>query len=138
MRNHDDSVPEVRLALVIFAVQDLPRAVRFYVDAFGWQPTVETSEYVELALPGGPRFGLYDRTRYASNVEGVVMSAPMFGVVSTSELYLYPTDLELTLRNAVRAGARVLSLLTPRTWGDEVAYFADPDDNVIALARPLS
>jgi uncharacterized glyoxalase superfamily protein PhnB len=35
------------------------------------------------------------------------------------------------------AGARALSPLGPRDWGDEAAYFADPDGNVLVVARPL-
>jgi hypothetical protein len=34
--------------------------------------------------------------------------------------------------------ATLLDPLRRRDWGDEVAYFADPDGNVVALARPLS
>ncbi len=36
---------------------------------------------------------------------------------------------------AIAAGARELSPLAPRDWGDEAAYFADPDGNVLAVAR---
>jgi predicted enzyme related to lactoylglutathione lyase len=47
-------------------------------------------------------------------------------------------DLEAAIENVTRAGGRVLDPLRERDWGDEVAYFADPDGNVVALARPLS
>ena len=33
--------------------------------------------------------------------------------------------------------ARELSKLAPRDWGEQAAYFADPDGNVIVAARPL-
>jgi uncharacterized glyoxalase superfamily protein PhnB len=36
------------------------------------------------------------------------------------------------------AGARVLSPVAPRDWGDDAAYFADPDGNVIVVARPIA
>jgi uncharacterized glyoxalase superfamily protein PhnB len=50
-------------------------------------------------------------------------------------LYLYPDDLEAAIDRLVAAGARPLSSIALRDWGDEVAYFADPDGTVIALAR---
>ncbi|MBI2932661.1 MAG: VOC family protein, partial [Planctomycetes bacterium] len=34
-------------------------------------------------------------------------------------------------------GARLLSARAPRPWGDEAAYYADPDGNVVVLARRL-
>ena len=36
------------------------------------------------------------------------------------------------------AGATELSALTARDWGHEVAYFADPDGFVLAVARPMN
>ena len=129
---------ETRLALVIFAVQNVVRAARFYGEAFGWQPSVETPPYVELALPGGMRLGLYARERYTSNFGGIVAPVPARDTVSASELYIYATDLEQAMRAALKAGARLLAPLRRRDWGDEVAYFADLDANVLALARPLS
>jgi len=32
---------------------------------------------------------------------------------------------------------RLLSPLAARPWGHEAAYFADPDGNVVVVARPL-
>src|SRR5207244_3574714 len=37
----------------------------------------------------------------------------------------------------VAAGARPLSPRAPRVWGDEAAYFADPDGHVVAVSRHL-
>jgi len=56
------------LGLVIFAVDDVDIAARFYRDAFAWEETVTTPVYVEMSLPAGMRFGLYDRLGFARNV----------------------------------------------------------------------
>ena len=42
-----------------------------------------------------------------------------------------------TSRRLTARGARCLSPLAPRPWGDEAAYFEDPDGNVVVVARPL-
>ena len=40
--------------------------------------------------------------------------------------------------SAAIAPAKVEDLpAAPRDWGDEAAYFADPDGNVLVVARPL-
>ena len=36
------------------------------------------------------------------------------------------------------AGARELSALATRAWGDVAAYFADLDGNVLVLAQPTA
>jgi len=124
-----------RLGLVILAVADLPRARTFYRSAFGWPADVDDPVYLEFRLPEGMRLGLYARDAFATNI-GEGPSATPVGAVGGTELYLFPDDLEATLDRLVAAGARPLSPLAPRAWGDEVAYLADPDGTVIALARP--
>jgi uncharacterized glyoxalase superfamily protein PhnB len=57
------------------------------------------------------------------------------GTLAATELYLYQDDLEVAVQRVIAAGARPLSPIAHRDWGDDVAYLADPDGNVIALAR---
>lgn len=125
-----------RLGLVILAVEDLPREVAFYRDAFGWPATVEVPIYVEFALPAGLRLGLYQRRAFAANPGALPPPRPP-GSIAGTELYLYPDDLEPALARIEEAGARLLSPLLPRDWGDEAAYYADPEGHVVVLARPL-
>ena len=47
-------------------------------------------------------------------------------------------DLPSAVARLEAAGARALSALAARPWGDEAAYFADPCGNVIVVARPLA
>lgn len=124
-----------RLGLVILAVGDLPRASSFYRAVFGWTIVVDTPVYREFELPAGMRLGLYERGAFARTV-GTAPTGRSAGSIATTELYLFPEDLEATAGRLVEAGGRQLRPLAPRDWGDDVAYFADPDGNVIALARP--
>ncbi len=121
------------LLLVILAVADLDRAVRFYRAAFGWSATVEVPVYVQLALPDGRGIGLYERESFGVNT-GVVPQLPAEGQIGGAELYLGVADLDVACTRILAAGGRALSAAAPRLWGDTVAYFADPDGHVIALA----
>lgn len=125
-----------RLGLVILAVEDLARSLAFYRGAFDWPTLVESPAYVELGLPHGMRLGLYDRRGFARNSGVLPFPAPP-GATTGVELYLFPENLEPRLARLEEAGARLLSPLRPRDWGDEAAYYADPDGHVIVLARPL-
>jgi uncharacterized protein len=123
-----------RLALIIVAVSDLDRSARFYSDAFGWPRAVETPVYVEFALPAGMRLGVYQREAFGRNT-GAVPFAPPPGALAPTELYFHPDDVRAQLDRALAAGAKLLSPLGPRAWGDEAAYVADPDGNIVVLAR---
>ena len=125
---------EVRLTLLILAVEDLSRAVNFYRAAFAWIQTVNETVYAEFALPGSQRLGLYARTSFGKNI-GQVPRTPAHGEISGVEIYLYATDLAAAIARVEAAGARVLSPRALRDWGEEAAYFADPDGNVVVLAQ---
>ena len=125
-----------RLALVVLAVADLARARAFYDAAFGWPVEVDVAVYVEYTLPAGLRLGLYERAGFARNTGEPPASSPPAGTTAT-ELYLFPDDLSAAIERVEAAGARALSPRAPRDWGDEAAYFADPDGNVLVLAGPL-
>jgi predicted enzyme related to lactoylglutathione lyase len=125
---------EVRHVLTILAVDDVARAAAFYVAAFDWTRAVDETPYVELAIPGGMRLGLYARKGFAANT-GVMPSAAPPGGTASAELYLYADDLDAAIERLEAAGARVLSPRADRPWGDEAAYFADPDGHVVVVAR---
>lgn len=124
-----------RYVLTILAVGDLERSKRFYETAFGWTRTVEVPVYVEHELPGGMRLGLYQREAFAKNT-GVVPAQIPAAALAPTELYFHVEDPRASARQLLVAGARELSPLALRPWGDEATYFADPDGNVLVVARP--
>ena len=125
-----------RHILTILAVADLERSVAFYREAFGWPTKVDVPVYVELALPGGTSVGLYVREAFAHNVGQVpTLGAPER--IGGTELYFHVDDLDAAIQRIEAAGATLLSARAPRDWGDEAAYYADPDGNVLVVARSL-
>ena len=127
---------ESQLILTILAVSDLERSVKFYRAAFGWPIRIEAPVFVELELPDGRGLGLYERSAYAHNT-GQLPSVSPKGAISATELYFQCDDAAEAATRLETAGARLLSPLGSRPWGDEAAYFADPDGNVIVVSRPL-
>jgi aromatic-L-amino-acid decarboxylase len=122
--------------LVILAVSDLQRSVAFWRGVFGWKPRVEVPVYVELAVPGGS-LGLYQRAAFGRNTGEAAAEGPASGTTST-EVYVRAPDLPAAIARLEAAGAPCLSPLAPRGWGDEAAYYADPDGNVVVVARSLA
>ena len=126
-----------RLDLVILAVEDVVRAGRFYRAVLGWDAAVEVPVYVELVGRDGARLGLYRADGYARNT-GVAPAAHPPGAITRTELYLRCADPEALIARAVAEGARLLSPLAMRDWGDVAGYVADLDGNVVVFARPAS
>lgn len=135
-RRVEEPVPGPRHDLTMLATPNLKRAVRFYTRAFDWPMVVEERDFVKFDLPGGRGLALcsYDAfERYT----GQRFSGSPTGKLTGVEIYLRCDVLAHTIARLAAAGARELTELSPRDWGDEAAYFADPDGNVIAVARPL-
>lgn len=53
------------------------------------------------------------------------------------ELYFHVEDIRFEFENAVKAGAKIVSQIKDRNWGDRVCYFADPDGHIIAFAEKI-
>ncbi|MGC4116015.1 MAG: VOC family protein [Myxococcales bacterium] len=126
-----------RHVLTILAVGDLARARTFYREAFGWRQPVDVPVYAEFELPGGMRLGLYQREGFARNTGQAPAVTPP-GAISATEIYLHVDDLPAAVARVQAAGAKLLSPMAKRDWGDEAAYFADPDGNVLVVARPVA
>lgn len=120
--------------IIILAVEELTRARAFYTTAFGWPLAVETPVYVEFRCTAELRLGLYQREAFARNVQTLPTRIPA-GSLAPFELYLFTDDLATSAARLLAAGARLLSPVAPRDWGDLVGYFADLDGNILALAQ---
>lgn len=123
--------------LTILAVRDLARSVAFWRAAFGWEIRVDAPVYVELALAGGRGLGLYVREGFARNVGDRLPVLAANDEIGGAEIYVRCADLAGVVARLEGLGARCLSPLARRPWGDEVAYYADPDGHVVAVARPI-
>ena len=120
---------------VIVAVNDVSRSAAFYRDVFGWPDNerINYREYVELCAPDGT-LGLCERETYA-RLTGATPMTPENGEVSPAYLYVRVPDVHEAIAKLDAAGARPLSPLASRSWGEEAAWFADPDGNVVAVAQ---
>ncbi|MCC6466155.1 MAG: VOC family protein [Planctomycetes bacterium] len=124
------------LVLIILYVADLPRARAFYDAAFGWPRSVDVPVYCEYAPGPGVRVGLMPQgnTRHFLGDE-LGARKPADGC-PRAELYVHVPDLTASVNRLVALGATCTSPPARRDWGDEAAYFVDPDGYVLAVARP--
>jgi predicted enzyme related to lactoylglutathione lyase len=121
---------------VIFAVDDLDRSLAFYERAFRWPRNrrIDFSNYVELLPPDGGSLGLFERDGFAGEIGAQPADVPA-DRVAPSYLYVRVDDVQETAADVEAAGGRPLSPLAIRSWGEQAAWFADPDGNVVAVAQ---
>jgi len=120
--------------ITILAVSDLPRSRAFYDTAFGWERVVDVPVYVQYRLPGGQNVAVYQAESF-EGMSGGTLAPRTAGGLSGAELYLHTDDLDDAIRRLNAAGARPLSPRSPRNFGDEAAYFADPDGHLIGVGE---
>jgi catechol 2,3-dioxygenase-like lactoylglutathione lyase family enzyme len=122
---------------VILGVADVRRSAAFYESVFGWErnPRVDFDNYVELTQGEDQWLGLYEREGFAASAGAEL--APAGPNETATEIYVRVDDVGPLVDRLRGAGAKALSPLAPRDWGDEAAYFADPDGNVVAVGRRL-
>jgi len=98
---------------------DFARASAFYAKVFAWRTEQNASStYMKLDAEEGPSAGW---------VRAEVSQAP--GPLA----YVVVEDLAATLAEVEAAGGRVLVPRLPFAGGGEIALFADPDGNVLAI-----
>jgi lactoylglutathione lyase len=122
---------------VILAVDDVDRSVEFYERAFGWprNPKIDYGNYVELLEPKGGCLGLFERRAFERTAGAKAAEKPQRQ--TATELYVRVDDVAPVIGRLEELGARRLAPLAAREWGEEAAYYADPDGNVVAVARRL-
>ncbi len=119
--------------LTVLAVTDVEAMATFYEAAFGWPRRADFPIYVELELPDGRGVSFYERGSFGANTGHVPKQVPE-GELTGAELYLRCDDLDASTDKLNALGARELRPKTLKPWGDHVAYFADPEGNVLAVA----
>jgi catechol 2,3-dioxygenase-like lactoylglutathione lyase family enzyme len=118
----------------ILYVADQSRSRRFYAAVLGIAPRLDVPGMTEFALPGGAVLGLMPEAAIERLLGSALPSPSAARGVPRAELYLVVPGPENYHARALSAGARELSPLNARSWGDHAAYSLDPDGHVLAFA----
>lgn len=124
------------LFLTILYVSDLGRSVAFYDSVFGWSKSVDVPVYAEYEVGSGSRLGLMLKENAARFLEPKVAAAVASDTEPRAEIYLQFDNVSEIVGRLDHCGSRCASPLTPRDWGDDVAYYLDPDGYIVAVAQP--
>jgi len=126
------------MVLFILYVDDQKKSAEFYSKLLQQNPILDVPGMTEFLLKENCKLGLMPN----SGIRKIIcpsMPEPHLGNgIPRCEVYIFVEDLELVFRRAVEAGAKLISPIEMRNWGDKVCYFADPDGHIIAFAEKIS
>lgn len=128
---------KIQAVEIVLYVSNQKLSRNFYEAVLHQSPSLHVPGMTEFALSENLKLGLMPNTGIAK-ILGNETPHPETGTgIPRCELYLHVEDLEKEFNNAVRAGAKLISEIAERNWGDRVGYLADPDGHVIALAEKI-
>jgi len=124
-----------KLPIIILYVADQTKSTEFYSKILGRAPVLNVPGMTEFMLNEHTKLGLMPE-KGIEKIICPVMTQPLKGSgIPRCELYLIVDDPSYSMENAISAGAIEISKASMRDWGDEVAYCADTDGNIIAFAK---
>ena len=109
----------------------------FYIRLLGKQPELDVPGMTEFRISEKCKLGLMPNKGIA-RILGDLVPNPESGTgIPRCELYLRVKDSYREFENALKAGARFISPVSARDWGEQVGYLADPDGHIIAFAETI-
>ena len=121
-------------AHLILFVSDQERSMRFYAEVLDRPPTLHVPGMTEFPLPGGAVLGLMPEAGIRRLLGDAIADPAAARGIPRAELYLVVPDPAAMHARALRAGAREVSPISPRDWGDVAGYVSDPDGHLLASA----
>ena len=128
----------IKFTYTILYVQDVPRSISFYEQAFGFTKkfVAPGDEYGELNTGETTlSFAAFELAK-TNLPEGFVESTPNgkpFGI----EIGFVVEDVNLALKKAVAAGAILVEKPKTKPWGQVVAYVKDLDGFLIEICTSM-
>lgn len=128
----------VTIALFILYVADQSAARNFYARVLDRTPQLDVPGMTEFPLADACSLALMPNAGIHRLLAPALPDPAAASGIPRAELYLRVADPAAYHARALAAGARELSALALRGWGEEVAYSLDPDGHVLAVAGLLT
>lgn len=127
----------VRGAHFILYVEDQRASADFYRAVLGMAPVLDVPGMTEFRLGPDCVLGLMPVAGIRRLLGARLPDPALAGGVPRAELYLRVDDPQGFMSRALLHGARELSPVQARDWGDRAGYLLDPDAHVLAFATRL-
>lgn len=126
---------ELKINIILY-VADQQVSTGFYQAVLARQPDLNVPGMTEFRLSETCVLGLMPEAGIKRLLGERLPDPGQANGVPRAEVYLTVDDPGVWHARALANGARELSPLALRNWGDEVAYSLDPDGHVLCFAAP--
>jgi catechol 2,3-dioxygenase-like lactoylglutathione lyase family enzyme len=123
---------EQRLSIVTLGVKDLARSRHFY-EALGWAASPKSDGDIVFFQAGGMAIALYPWTLLAKDAT-VKPDGSGFQGITLAHNVRDKNDVANILKEAEKAGAKILKPAQDVFWGGHSGYFSDPDGHLWEVA----
>lgn len=130
-------IKHIKLVETILYVNDQEASCRFYQNIFRKKADLNVPGMVEFNMSENFKLGLMPNKGIAKIISDKTPHPDNGNGIPRCEIYLYVDDIQLEYNNALRSGAKLISPIADRDWGDKVCYFSDSDGHIIAFASKL-
>ena len=130
-------IQHITLTETILYVEDQERSKDFYEKVFRSKADLHVPGMTEFILSTNCKLGLMPNAGIAKIITPSLPHPETGNGIPRCELYFYVSDIQQEFNNALKAGAKEISGIENRNWGDKVCYLSDPDGHVIAFAEKI-
>jgi uncharacterized glyoxalase superfamily protein PhnB len=121
----------------ILYVNNQEMSSKFYQKIFRQKPNLNVPGMTEFQLSENCKLGLMPNESIAKILSDKAPHPDQGNGIPRCELYLNVENIQFEFDNAIESGAKPISPITDRDWGEKVCYFSDPDGHIIAFAEKL-
>jgi len=122
----------------ILYVSDQSKSRDFYKKILQLEPMLDVDGMTEFLLAENCKLGLMPVNGIVKILKDKTPNPETGNGIPRCELYLHVDIIEEYFNRAIDSGAKEISAVKLRDWGDIVGYVADPDEHIIAFAKSNS
>ncbi|MBW6483227.1 MAG: lactoylglutathione lyase [Vicingaceae bacterium] len=119
----------------ILYVADQEKSKYFYEELLSLKPVLHVPGMTEFQLSKTAKLGLMPENGIAKILGNNTPHPNTGNGIPRCELYLKVKNAKEYMERGIQLGAKLISPLQPRDWGNKVGYIADADGHVIAFAE---
>lgn len=130
-------IKHIKLVETILYVDNQEISSQFYQNIFRKLPDLNVPGMTEFIISESCKLGLMPNKGIAKILSDKTPHPDSGNGIPRCELYFYVNNIQLEFENALNCGAKLISPIAYRDWGDKVCYFADPDGHIVAFAEKI-
>ncbi len=120
---------------IILYVADQKKSMEFYSVILEKAPVLHVPGMTEFMLTDHVKLGIMPESSIAKILAGMTPHPKNGRGIPRCELYIRTGNFEEQYNLAIKHGAKEISKIQHRDWGDDVGYVSDMDGHIIAFAK---